>query len=69
MHSKRCILGADNVVNGEEYNQLDELPPFTMDMLHLQFMKLITLFTYDHNTMKEYGYHKTAYFSLLDISI
>ncbi|KAL4582804.1 hypothetical protein LXL04_007364 [Taraxacum kok-saghyz] len=30
MHSKRRILGVDNVVDEEEYNQFDELPPFSL---------------------------------------
>ncbi|KAL4556790.1 hypothetical protein LXL04_034951 [Taraxacum kok-saghyz] len=28
MHSKRHIIGVDNVVDAEEYNQFDELPHF-----------------------------------------
>lgn len=30
MHGKRRILGVDNVVDEEEYNQFDELPPFSI---------------------------------------
>ncbi|KAL4573860.1 hypothetical protein LXL04_020680 [Taraxacum kok-saghyz] len=30
MHSKRHILGVDNVVDEEEYDQFDELPPFSI---------------------------------------
>lgn len=30
MHGKRHILGVDNVVDEEEYNQFDELPPFSI---------------------------------------
>ena len=30
MHSKRRILGVDNVVDEEEYDQFDELPPFSL---------------------------------------
>nr|XP_043625559.1 uncharacterized protein LOC122596982 [Erigeron canadensis] len=31
LHGKRRILGVENVVNEEEYDQLDELPPFSTD--------------------------------------
>nr|XP_043622166.1 uncharacterized protein LOC122593779 [Erigeron canadensis] len=30
LHGKRCILGVENVVDEEEYDQFDELPPFSM---------------------------------------
>ena len=30
MHSKRRILGVDNVADEEEYDQFDELPPFSL---------------------------------------
>lgn len=30
MHGKRRILGVENVVDEEEYNQFDELPPFSI---------------------------------------
>ena len=30
LHGKRRILGVDNVVDEEEYNQFDELPPFSV---------------------------------------
>ncbi|KAL4591019.1 hypothetical protein LXL04_003967 [Taraxacum kok-saghyz] len=30
MHSKRYIIGVDNVVDEEEYDQFDELPPFSI---------------------------------------
>ncbi|KAL4573292.1 hypothetical protein LXL04_020092 [Taraxacum kok-saghyz] len=33
MHSKRRILGVDNVVDEEEYDQFDELPPFSLGIL------------------------------------
>ena len=28
LHGKRRIVGVENVVDEEEYNQFDELPPF-----------------------------------------
>ena len=30
LHGKRRILGVENVVDEEEYNQFDELPPFSI---------------------------------------
>ncbi|GKF65724.1 retrovirus-related pol polyprotein from transposon TNT 1-94, partial [Tanacetum coccineum] len=30
MHSKRSIVGVENVVDEDEYNQFDELPPFSI---------------------------------------
>lgn len=30
LHGKRRIIGVDNVVDEEEYDQFDELPPFSV---------------------------------------
>ena len=30
LHGKRRILGVENVVDEEEYNQFDDLPPFSI---------------------------------------
>lgn len=30
LHGKRRIIGVDNVTDEEEYNQFDELPPFSI---------------------------------------
>ncbi|GJU53172.1 alpha/beta hydrolase fold-1 [Tanacetum coccineum] len=32
MHGKRRILGVENVIDEDEYDQFDELPPFTNDV-------------------------------------
>ncbi|KAL4577869.1 hypothetical protein LXL04_013984 [Taraxacum kok-saghyz] len=57
MHSKRRIIGVDNVVDEEEYDHFDELPPFSIGITSLND-DLMTPLTYDEIMIKDYGYHK-----------
>ncbi|GJS67329.1 hypothetical protein Tco_0681893 [Tanacetum coccineum] len=50
LHGKRRILGVENVVDEDEYDQFDELPPFTNDVPPLDDDTMeITYLRSDHN--------------------
>nr|GEU35734.1 ulp1 protease family, C-terminal catalytic domain-containing protein [Tanacetum cinerariifolium] len=51
MPGKRHILGVDNVVNEEEYDQFDELPPFSAGIPPIDG----DITYYDPTMMKDYG--------------